>query len=64
MLVKIALILAALGALVVMLRGKSGNRGGKTEAKPGSSKTLSSTKCETCGIYLPAGQSCDCADRS
>ncbi len=64
MLVKIALIIGALGALVAMLRGGRRSKARTNASDADRATTLSSTKCKVCGIYLPAGQSCDCADRN
>ncbi len=67
MLLKVAIVITAVVALFVMVRGArgGGGRDPDTGADRGEAgKTLSSTQCKVCGIYLPAGQTCDCADRT
>ena len=49
---------------MVLFRATGPARRVRTERprKPLSAQDLS--KCGSCGIYLPAGQTCDCADRA
>ncbi|MEM7188685.1 MAG: hypothetical protein AAF439_03660 [Pseudomonadota bacterium] len=45
-------------------RPGSRRRGSDGTPRPKPVKTEQLIKCNGCGIYLPAGQTCSCADRA
>lgn len=50
-------------AWLVFSRLQRGLGGGKRRSKP-PIVAQETVRCPACGIYLPAGQTCGCADRA
>ncbi len=67
MLLKIATALVIFGVIWLVffrLQKAVGAARGASPERPERIKAQDLTKCPACGIYLPAGGSCDCTQRS
>ena len=62
---KLALTLLLLGLVWAFLFRSKGKLPHKKRQSPKKNdlKGQDLIKCHACGIYLPAGQTCDCSDR-
>ena len=65
MFLKVITIVGALIALALLIsRARILPPPRRKQAKARDLRTQDLIKCRACGIYLPAGQTCDCEDRT